>query len=50
MEFEEGKIVKRKDGWHILSKDGKKHLGGPFSDYKSALKRLREIEYFKHKK
>lgn len=42
-------IVKRKDGYHILSHDKKKHLGGPYSKEK-AKKRLRQIEYFKHKK
>lgn len=41
-------IVKRKDGWHILSRDGK-HLGGPYS-FAYAKKRLAEIEWFKKHK
>jgi hypothetical protein len=42
-------IVKRKDGYHIMSHDGKKHLGGPYSKEK-AESRLKEIEAFKHMK
>lgn len=43
-------IVKRKDGYHVLSKDKKKNLGGPYKTKKEALKRLRQVEYFKHHK
>lgn len=47
-------IVKRKDGFHVVSEkkgtDGKrKNLGGPYKTRKGADKRLREVEYFKHK-
>ena len=42
-------IVKRDDGYYILSEDGKKVLGGPYSK-EHADKRLRQIEYFKHAK
>jgi len=42
-----GRIVKQKDGYHVLSKDGKS-LGGPYQTRKEALKRLRQVEYFKH--
>jgi len=37
-----------KDGWHVMSEKGK-HLGGPYS-HDQAVKRLRQIEYFKHHK
>lgn len=41
-------IRKRPDGYHIMSHDGSKHLGGPYSKAK-AKKRLAQIEYFKQK-
>jgi len=45
--IEEGRIVKRKDGWHVLSQDGK-NLGGPYATRQEAVKRLQQVEYFKH--
>lgn len=45
-EYEESKIIKRKDGWHVISKNGK-NLGGPYKTRKEALKRLRQVEHFK---
>jgi hypothetical protein len=47
--IEFGKIVKRKDGWYVLSEKTGKNLGGPYRTYKEALKRLRQVEYFKSK-
>ena len=41
------RIVKRKDQWHVLSKDGSKHLGGPYKTKGEAVERLRQVEYFK---
>lgn len=50
-------IVKKSDGYYVLSeklhpgKNGKmehRNLGGPYPDRDAALKRLREVEYFKH--
>jgi len=50
-------IVKKKDGYFVISKkthpdsSGKmvhKNLGGPYSTREEALKRLRQIEFFKH--
>ena len=38
-------IIKRKDGYYIMSEHGKV-LGGPYTKEEAA-KRLREIEYFK---
>jgi Escherichia/Staphylococcus phage prohead protease len=43
------KIVKKDDGYHVYSEDGKKHLGGPYKTEEEAKKRLEQIEYFKHK-
>jgi hypothetical protein len=43
-------IVKRKDGYHVLSETKKRNLGGPYKTKKEALKRLRQVEYFKHHK
>ena len=44
------KIVKRKDGWYLLSKDGEKKLGGPYKTREGAVKRERQVQYFKHLK
>ena len=46
--LEIGKIVKRKDGYYVLSEKTGKSLGGPYKTYKEALKRLRQVEFFKH--
>lgn len=41
------RIVKRKDGYHVLSEEGK-NLGGPYKSRDQAEKRLRQVEFFKH--
>jgi len=46
-------IVKRKDGYHVMSeskgKNGKrKNLGGPYKTKGGAEKRLKQVEYFKN--
>lgn len=41
-------IKKSKKGYKVVSKKGK-NLGGPYKSRKAASKRLREVEYFKHK-
>jgi len=41
-------ITKRKDGYHVLSEKGRKNLGGPYKTREEALKRLRQVEFFKH--
>jgi hypothetical protein len=43
-------IVKRGTGYHVVSEDGKKSLGGPYKTRAEAEKRLRQVEYFKKKK
>jgi len=43
-------MIKRKaDGYHVVSEKGK-NLGGPYKSKESAEKRLKQVEYFKHKK
>ncbi len=42
-------IRKEKDGYHVYSEDGKKHLGGPYKTEEEAKKRLGQIDYFKAK-
>ncbi|MFH1200888.1 MAG: hypothetical protein V1484_00975 [bacterium] len=41
-------IIKRKDGYHVISEKGK-NLGGPYKTREEAVKRLRQVEYFKHR-
>lgn len=43
-------IVRRKDGYHVLSEKTKRNMGGPYKTLAEAKKRLRQVEYFKHKK
>lgn len=42
-------IKKTKGGFKVVSKGGK-NLGGPYSSHAKAVKRLQQVEYFKHKK
>lgn len=42
-------IKKTPKGYTVVSKTGKK-LGGPYKSRSSAVKRLRQVEFFKHKK
>jgi len=42
-------IVKRKDGYYVVSEKGK-NLGGPYKTIAEARKRLQQVEYFKHNK
>lgn len=43
-------IVKKKDGYHVISEKAGKNLGGPYKTRAEAVKRLQQVEYFKHKK
>ena len=43
-------IVKKMDGYYVLSKKTGKNLGGPYKRRDEAVKRLRQVEFFKHKK
>jgi len=42
-------IIKRKDGYFVRSKEGK-NLGGPYGSRLEAMRRLRQVEFFKRKK
>lgn len=41
-------IIKRNDGWHVISESGK-NLGGPYENRLQAAKRLQQVEYFKRR-
>src|SRR4030066_1378815 len=43
-------IVEREDGYYVISEKTKKNLGGPHKTRAEAVKRLRQVEFFKHKK
>jgi hypothetical protein len=43
-------IKKVKGGYKVLSEKTKKNLGGPYKTKAEAEKRLRQVEFFKHKK
>lgn len=42
-------IKKVPGGYKVLSESGK-NLGGPYKSKKQAEKRLRQVEFFKHRK
>lgn len=42
-------IKKVKEGYKVLSEKGK-NLGGPYKSKAEAGKRLRQVEFFKHRK
>lgn len=45
------KIIREERGkWHVYSEDGGKHLGGPYDSKEEAVRRLRQIEWFKQHK
>lgn len=43
-------IVKRKAGYFVLTKKTRRNLGGPYKTREEALKRLRQVEFFKHQR
>jgi hypothetical protein len=46
---EDAMIRKVKEGYKVLSEKGK-NLGGPYKSKSEAEKRLRQVEFFKHRK
>jgi hypothetical protein len=42
-------IKKVEEGYQVLSRKGK-NLGGPYKTLEKAKKRLRQVEFFKHRK
>ncbi len=43
-------IKKTSKGYVLLSKTKKKKLGGPYKTREQALKRERQVQFFKHKR
>jgi hypothetical protein len=43
-------IIKRKAGYHVLSEKTRRNLGGPYKTREEALRRLRQVEFWKSKK
>jgi len=43
-------IVKRDEGYYVVSEKGEKNLGGPYFIRQETGKRLRQVEYFEYKK
>lgn len=41
-------ITKRKNGYYVLSEKTGKNLGGPYKTHEAAVKRLKQVEFFKH--
>lgn len=41
-------IVKSGGKYHVKSENGSKNLGGPYKTRAEAVKRLQQVEYFKH--
>jgi hypothetical protein len=42
-------IVKRVKGYYVLSKKARRNLGGPYKTRQEAVKRLQQVEFFKHR-
>lgn len=42
-------IVKRKNGYYVILEKAHRNLGGPYKTRVEAVKRLQQVEYFKHK-
>jgi hypothetical protein len=42
-------IKKVKEGYKVVSEKTGKNLGGPYKTKAAAQKRLRQVEYFKHR-
>ncbi|KKW48049.1 MAG: hypothetical protein UY99_C0016G0009 [Parcubacteria group bacterium GW2011_GWA1_59_11] len=43
-------IVKRKNGYYVLSERTRRNLGGPYRTRGEAVKRLQQVEFFKRRK
>jgi hypothetical protein len=42
-------IIKKRGGYRVVSSKGR-NLGGPYKTLEEAKKRLRQVEFFKHRK
>jgi hypothetical protein len=45
-----GMIKKVKGGYEVVSEKTGRNLGGPYKTKEEAQKRLRQVEFFKHRK
>ena len=46
----EASVIKKvAGGYKVVSENGKKNLGGPYKTKAEAEKRLKQVEYFKHR-
>lgn len=43
-------MIRKTSRGYVVVSEGGKHLGGPYKNRAAAVKRLREVEYFKHHK
>lgn len=43
-------IIKKREGYYVISEKSGRNLGGPYKTKEEAKKRLRQVEYFKHLK
>lgn len=43
-------IVKRKEGFFVLSEKTKRNLGGPYKTEEEAKRHVRQVDFFKHLK
>ena len=42
-------MIKKENGkYHVYSESGDKHLGGPYDTREEAVKRLRQVEWYKN--
>jgi hypothetical protein len=48
-EQEDDMIIKKRGGYQVVSTKGR-NLGGPYKTLEEAKKRLRQVEFFKHRK
>jgi len=40
-------IIKRKEGYYVIGRTSRVHLGGPYKKREDAVRRLQQVEYFK---
>jgi hypothetical protein len=43
-------IIRRRKGYFVISESTGRNLGGPYKTKEQAKKRLRQVEFFKHRK
>jgi hypothetical protein len=43
-------ILHKSDGFHVVSENGSKNLGGPYKTREEAVHRLQQVEFWKRQK